>query len=116
MAEERLSLSVGAMYIAAAKSLAVGNDRQAQQLADALLQRDPDDIRALILKSGAARNLGQFDGTPAPNGQPGGSPPLKLTGMPPRWSRRRHWRRTASVRARSCGCGTRRLIPWPGDP
>lgn len=45
---------------AAALSIEAGNPAQALQLADALLARDPEDVEALVYRSRALRDMGQY--------------------------------------------------------
>jgi tetratricopeptide (TPR) repeat protein len=60
-AAQPVSLTPGEMRGAAAASLATAQPAQALELADALLQRDPEDIEALVLRSRALRDLGRYD-------------------------------------------------------
>jgi len=48
-------------YQAGFDRLNAGQSELANAIADALLQRDPEEFRVLILKARAARNIGQFD-------------------------------------------------------
>ena len=55
------ALNVDEMRTVAAKSLKVGQPAQALALADALLQRDANDLTALLVRARALRDLGQMD-------------------------------------------------------
>lgn len=55
-----LNLSPAEMRLSAIKSMRVGRSDIALKIANALLLRSPSDLTALIIKSQAARNLGQF--------------------------------------------------------
>ncbi|SEO16577.1 Protein of unknown function [Salinihabitans flavidus] len=59
-AEGPVTLSVAEMRHAAALSIAYHEPQQALELSQALLARDPGDIQALVMKSRAARDLGQY--------------------------------------------------------
>ncbi|NDR56527.1 surface lipoprotein assembly modifier [Aliiruegeria sabulilitoris] len=57
---ESFTLDPDAMRATAALSIEQNNPQQALQLAEALLQRDPEDVEALVLKSRALRDLGKY--------------------------------------------------------
>ncbi|NRB03632.1 MAG: hypothetical protein HRU30_10255 [Rhodobacteraceae bacterium] len=59
-ASEPLKLSPAEMRKAAVLSLKVGRARQATTLAEALLERDPTDVKMRLVASRAARDLGDF--------------------------------------------------------
>lgn len=59
-AQDSATLSVGEMRVATAALLEQGQSQQAYRFAGALLERDPDDIDALLLRSRAARNIGRM--------------------------------------------------------
>ncbi|MFD0980903.1 surface lipoprotein assembly modifier [Tropicimonas aquimaris] len=61
VASEDVSLTPEQMRAAAHMSLQTRQPRQGLALAEALLKRDPEDVDALILKSQALRDLGQYD-------------------------------------------------------
>jgi len=54
------TLTARQMKEAAALSISAGRPDQAVLLADALLQRDPQDIQALLLRARASRDLGRY--------------------------------------------------------
>lgn len=54
-------ISPDEMRVAAVNALQSGHSRAALTMADALLQRDANDVPALIIKARATRNLGAFD-------------------------------------------------------
>lgn len=55
-----LTLTPAQMRVAAAVSVSEGRNAQALRLTDALLQRDPEDVDALVSRARALRNLGEF--------------------------------------------------------
>ncbi len=58
-------LTAGEMRITAADMLDRGRAEVALELTDALLERDPGDVQALLIRSRALRDLGDFDGAKA---------------------------------------------------
>ncbi|KGB83517.1 hypothetical protein JT55_01760 [Rhodovulum sp. NI22] len=61
VAQTAVTLRPDQMRAAVGLALEQRDDATALRLAEALLQRDPQDVFALIAKSRAARNLGQYD-------------------------------------------------------
>ncbi|QFT57209.1 hypothetical protein FIU94_00110 [Sulfitobacter sp. THAF37] len=59
-AHAEATLNVSQMRSAALQSLRVGRPAQADDLAGALLQRDPDDLNALLIRARARRDLGKL--------------------------------------------------------
>jgi len=55
-----VELTPGEMHVAANRALQSGNPGAALLLADALLERDPQDLTALLLKARAARDQSRF--------------------------------------------------------
>ncbi len=58
---ESVTLSPDDAYLRAVQALDTGQPKLANAISDALLTRDGTEFRVLVLKSRAARNLGQFD-------------------------------------------------------
>jgi len=58
---EQISLTPQQLVITAGRALAARMPDAALDMAQALLQRDPNDVQALLIKARALRDMGQFD-------------------------------------------------------